>query len=132
MEVDSRLKIERYVGFQKKQIGFREIRAGERTGIDDPAANPPDAKSSTNGIPSPDCTVPYDVDSSLSSNCLTRSDRLSLSYHSIELRSLHAALSDVADIRQDRVAAIRASLANGTYSVTNQQIAEAMLRDFRA
>jgi flagellar biosynthesis anti-sigma factor FlgM len=132
MEGDSRLKIDRYIGFQKDQIGFREIRAGERTGTGDPAANQPRAKSSTNEILALDCTVPRDVDLSSSSNCLSRSDRLSLSYHSIELRSLHAALSDVADVRQDRVAPIRASLANGTYAVTNQQIAQAMLRDFRA
>ena len=125
------MKIHRYVGFQKNQIGFREIRAAERTGADDPAANPPGAKSSTNEIPTLDCTTARDVDSSSSSSCLSRSDRLSLSYHTIKLRSLHAALSDVADLREDRVASIRASLANGTYAVTNQQIAKAMLRDFR-
>ena len=35
------------------------------------------------------------------------------------------------DVRQDRVASIRVSLANGTYAVTDQQISQAMLRDFR-
>jgi flagellar biosynthesis anti-sigma factor FlgM len=126
------LKIHRYVGFQNNQIGFRDIRAGERTGADDPAANPPDAKSSTSETPALDCTADRDMDSSSSSNCLLRSDRLSLSYHSIQLRSLHAALSEVADVREGRVASIRASLANGAYAVTSQQIAQAMLRDFRA
>jgi flagellar biosynthesis anti-sigma factor FlgM len=126
------LKIDRYIGFQKNQIGFREIRAGERTGTGDPAANSPNAKISTNGTPTLDCSAPDDADASSSPKCLLRSDRLSLSYHSIQLRNLHAALNDVADVRQDRVASIRVSLANGTYAVTNQQIAEAMLRDFRA
>ena len=125
------MKIDCYIGFQKNQIGFREARAGERSGADDPAANLPDAKSSTNGIPTLDCSAPYDADASSSSKCLLRSDRLSLSCHSIQLRNLHAALSDVADVRQDRVASIRVSLANGTYAVTDQQISQAMLRDFR-
>lgn len=93
------MKIDRYIGFQKNQIGFREVRAGERSGADDPAANLPDAKSSTNGIPTLDCSAPYDADASSSSKCLLRFDRLSLSCHSIQLRNLHAALSDVADRR---------------------------------
>jgi len=125
------LKIDRCFGFHKNQIGF-EVRAAERTGADDPAANPPDAKTSTDGIPTQDCRPPRDANSSSSSNCLSRYDRLSLSYHSIQLRGLRAALNDVAEVREDRVASIRASLANGTYAVTNRQIAQAMLRDFGA
>ena len=57
-------------------------------------------------------------------------DQASLSNDAVRLSNLSAALSNVPEIRQDRVNAIAQALRNGSYSVSDQQIAEAMLRDY--
>jgi flagellar biosynthesis anti-sigma factor FlgM len=59
------------------------------------------------------------------------SDQASLSSDAVRLSSLRTQLNSVPEIRQDRVATISAALQNGTYSVSNKQIAQSLLRDFQ-
>jgi flagellar biosynthesis anti-sigma factor FlgM len=61
-----------------------------------------------------------------------RSDQASLSSDAVQLSSLRARLNSVPEIRQDRVDSISTALNNGTYSVSNLQIAQSVLRDFQA
>jgi anti-sigma28 factor (negative regulator of flagellin synthesis) len=44
---------------------------------------------------------------------------------------LRSALANVSEVRQSRVAQITEALHSGDYSVSDKQIAESMLRDFR-
>jgi flagellar biosynthesis anti-sigma factor FlgM len=59
------------------------------------------------------------------------SDQASLSADAVRLSSLRTKLNGVPEIRQDRVATVSAALRNGTYSVSNKQIAQSLLRDFQ-
>ena len=59
-------------------------------------------------------------------------DQASLSHDALQLSNLSNAIAGIPEVRQDRVAAVRQALQSGTYAVTNQQIAESMLRDFAA
>lgn len=61
----------------------------------------------------------------------TSGDQASLSPDATQLSNLSMALANVPDVRQDRVQAVSSAIQNGSYSVSNQQIAGAMLRDFR-
>lgn len=61
----------------------------------------------------------------------TSGDQASLSPDATQLSNLSMALSNVPDVRQERVQAVSGAIQNGSYSVSNQQIAGAMLRDFR-
>lgn len=58
-------------------------------------------------------------------------DQTNLSSDALKLSDLSAKLANVPDIRQDRVATLSQAIQNGSYSVSNQQIAVAMMRDFR-
>jgi flagellar biosynthesis anti-sigma factor FlgM len=58
-------------------------------------------------------------------------DQTNPSPNATQLSNLSATLSNVPEIRQDRVDAVRRALKSGNYSVSNQQIAHSMLRDFR-
>ena len=42
---------------------------------------------------------------------------------------LSGQVSSAPDVRQDRVASLKQAVQNGTYNVSNQQIAQAMARD---
>jgi flagellar biosynthesis anti-sigma factor FlgM len=48
-----------------------------------------------------------------------------------QISSLGSKLSSIPEIRQDRVAQVSAQLKSGGYQVSDQQIADSMLRDFR-
>jgi len=61
----------------------------------------------------------------------SKNDQASLSDDAVKFSNLSAALTNVPDVRQDRVSAISQSLANGSYSVSDQQIAQAMVRDYQ-
>ena len=58
-------------------------------------------------------------------------DQAHLSPAAQQLSNLSQALSSVPVIRQERVATLTRAVQSGTYAVLNQQIAQAMLRDFR-
>ncbi len=48
-----------------------------------------------------------------------------------QISKLGSKISSVPEIRQDRVAALSAQVQSGKYQVSDQQIADSMLRDFR-
>ena len=47
----------------------------------------------------------------------------------VQLSGLEAKVVSAPEIRQDRVDQLREALASGTYSVSDEQLADAMLRD---
>jgi negative regulator of flagellin synthesis FlgM len=55
-------------------------------------------------------------------------DTVSLSDSARELSRARASVSDASDVREDRVAALKAAIANGTYSVDSRSLAQSMLR----
>jgi len=65
----------------------------------------------------------------VSSQSAPASDQTNLSSDAAQFSTLSAAAGQVPDVRHDRVAAISAARANGTYSVSNRQIATALVRD---
>ncbi len=58
-------------------------------------------------------------------------DTASLSTDSVSLSSLSTQAMQSPEVRQDRVDALRQAIGNGTYSVTPQQIADAIVRDHK-
>jgi flagellar biosynthesis anti-sigma factor FlgM len=57
-------------------------------------------------------------------------DKADLSSEAQQFAKLSAQATQVPDVRADRVATLKNAIQNGTYSVSNQQIAQAMSRDF--
>ena len=57
------------------------------------------------------------------------SDKTEFSSEAQTLAKLSSQMGSVPDVRQDRVATLRQAIQNGTYSVSNEQIAQSMLRD---
>jgi negative regulator of flagellin synthesis FlgM len=53
-------------------------------------------------------------------------DNAQLSVDSTSIEQLKAALSQVPEVRQDRVEALRQAVGNGSYQVTDQQLADAI------
>ncbi len=47
----------------------------------------------------------------------------------VQLSSLEGKVASAPDIRQDKVDQLRQAIASGTYSVTDEQLADAMIRD---
>jgi len=58
-------------------------------------------------------------------------DQAHLSSDALQLSNLSSTLASVPDVRQSRVTQVTQAMHNGDYSVSNQQIAQSMLRDFR-
>jgi negative regulator of flagellin synthesis FlgM len=58
-------------------------------------------------------------------------DRANLSSDALQLSNLSSTLANVPEIRSGRVAAVQQAVQNGNYAVSNQQIAQSLLRDFR-
>jgi negative regulator of flagellin synthesis FlgM len=56
-------------------------------------------------------------------------DQAQLSAPGTTVQQLKANLSQVPEVRQDRVDAVRQSLASGTYQVSDQQLSDAMGSD---
>jgi negative regulator of flagellin synthesis FlgM len=67
----------------------------------------------------------------LQSTAQNSADQANLSSDAQQLSSLSGALASVPAIRQDRVAPLSQAVQSGTYSVSNQQIAQSLVRDFR-
>jgi len=58
-------------------------------------------------------------------------DSVELSESARALSNATRAVGQADDVREDRVAAIKAALANGTYSVNSRTLAQAMVRAAR-
>jgi flagellar biosynthesis anti-sigma factor FlgM len=58
-------------------------------------------------------------------------DQTQLSPDALQLSNLSSTLANVPDIRQGRVTQVTQAIHNGSYSVSNEQIAQSMLGDFR-
>jgi len=57
-----------------------------------------------------------------------QADAVQLSDTARALSSATQTVNGASDVREDRIAAIKASLANGTYRVDSRQLAQAMVR----
>lgn len=58
-------------------------------------------------------------------------DQAHLSPDALQLSNLSSTLANVPEVRQSRVTQVTQAVQNGDYSVSNQQIAQSILRDFR-
>jgi negative regulator of flagellin synthesis FlgM len=58
-----------------------------------------------------------------------QADTVALSDEAKALQRMEKALKDVPDVREEKVAAIRAQLAQGTYRVDSEKIAANMLKE---
>ena len=67
--------------------------------------------------------------SEISSDATQNEDAASLSLNHTSTQSLEAQALSAPAIRQDKVDALRQAIANGTYSVAPEQIADAMIQD---
>jgi len=78
--------------------------------------------------------APSQVHSSRSSHAghSSETDKADLSSEAQQFAELSAHANKVPDVRADRVATLKNAIQNGTHSVSNHQIAQAMARDFRA
>ena len=63
-----------------------------------------------------------------SSGVARQADSVSLSDSAHALSSAARAISEASDVREDRVAALKAAIASGTYSVDSKSLARNMLR----
>ncbi|MBO4496861.1 MAG: flagellar biosynthesis anti-sigma factor FlgM [Lachnospiraceae bacterium] len=61
---------------------------------------------------------------------LSFSDSLEISRVGRDMQVAKAAVAAAPDVREDRVAAIKAALANGTYSVSDEDLANKLLESF--
>ena len=93
------------------QIGYLDNQGSGRVAPADSAANSKSSKVS-------------------SESSSSGSDQASLSSDAVQLSGLRSKLNAVPEIRQDHVASISAAISNGTYSVSNKNIAQSLLRDF--
>ena len=64
-------------------------------------------------------------------NPATDGDHAHISTQAQQASQLSKALANVPDIRQSQVQALQASIQQGTYGVTNQQIAQSMVNDMQ-
>ena len=56
-------------------------------------------------------------------------DRVSLSPRARELLAARRALEVIPDVREDKIAEIKARIENGTYRIDGESIADKMIRD---
>lgn len=56
-------------------------------------------------------------------------DQASLSADAVQYSKLRSGISNVPDVRANRVASLQQAIQSGAYSVSNQQIATALQRD---
>lgn len=63
------------------------------------------------------------------SSPVRRKDRVSLSPQAQELLNAQKALAAIPDVRAEKVEAIKARIADGTYRIDSEQIAAKMIRE---
>ena len=66
--------------------------------------------------------------SAMPSAAVRQADSLELSDAARALASAHKAVANTEEVRADRVAGIKAAIANGTYSVDSRQLARSMVK----
>ncbi len=59
-------------------------------------------------------------------------DRVDLSISSGDIEQLKQTMQGMSDVRAERVAALKQSIADGTYSVDGSKVAEKMLENWKA
>lgn len=57
-------------------------------------------------------------------------DALQLSQTGKDIQTVNQAVKDAPDVREDKVNAIKAQLASGTYNVTGQQLADKLVNNY--
>lgn len=67
-----------------------------------------------------------------STNKVSRRDGLEISSMGRDFQTAKKAVSEAADIREDITAPIKASVQNGTYSVSGESFAEKLMAKFNA
>ncbi len=67
---------------------------------------------------------------SANSNSVSPSDKFELSQAGKDYQVAKAAVAGASDVREDRVAQIKAAMANGTYNISNEKLADKMLDYF--
>lgn len=60
---------------------------------------------------------------------ISQQDQTQLSVDNGTVQELKAKLSQLPDVRQERVNALRQAISNGSYQVSNQQLGDAMGKD---
>jgi negative regulator of flagellin synthesis FlgM len=58
-------------------------------------------------------------------------DAVSISDKARSIASAHKAVADAPDVREDRISALKASIADGTYSVDSRSLASKLLKNSR-
>jgi negative regulator of flagellin synthesis FlgM len=59
-------------------------------------------------------------------------DRVDLTINSGDIEQLKQTMQGMSDVRSERVAALKQSIADGTYSVDSKKVAEKMLDNWKA
>ena len=62
------------------------------------------------------------------SSVARQADSVSLSDAARAMSTARASVSSASDVREDKVAALKAAIANGTYSVDSRSLAQSMVR----
>ena len=58
-----------------------------------------------------------------------KGDRVALSDTALEMQKARQALKEIPDVRDDKVAALKESIDNGTYEINADKIADRMLKE---
>lgn len=70
------------------------------------------------------------ISSSKKINKTQSKDEVALSDTAKDFRTAYKALGNVSEVREDKVAALKAQMASGTYNVKASEVAEKMLSKF--
>jgi negative regulator of flagellin synthesis FlgM len=73
-----------------------------------------------------------DASRAKTSNAPQRGDRVELSITSGEIEQLKQTMQGISDVRAERVASLKKSIADGTYSVDSKLVAEKMLDNWKS
>lgn len=70
-----------------------------------------------------------DAAATQSTGAVTHTDRIALSQQATEVQAGHAALAQTPEVRAELVAKLKTQLADGTYHVDADEIADALLNE---
>ncbi|MCR8921405.1 flagellar biosynthesis anti-sigma factor FlgM [Dasania sp. GY-MA-18] len=95
------------------------------SGLGSPNRNELRTERKDDNSPKTDKSNSSAVDNSASKAAV--SDQVNLSNQAQTLKSLESKLADLPEVDEERVATIKAAIANGEYSINNDKIAEKLL-----